>query len=201
VDELAAKQQRSKLTFDKLIESGFRLLENREWDAVSVADIAQQAGYSVGAFYARFKTKDEFLRALVTRFAAERIADVERMFSDVPDEDLLTAYFDDIVTWLWHNRFFWRACLFRSIQDPNFWGPMRDIGGEVEKGLKARAAQRIGRALSASEALDLSFALQVTYGAINNMLYSSGPVALEDPDYIVRLERAFRRVSGWDELR
>jgi AcrR family transcriptional regulator len=200
--KLPAKQRRSQITYDKLIESGFRLLEGREWDAIPVAEIAEQAGYSVGAFYARFKNKDEFQRALVRCFAAERLAAIDRLFAEASDEELLGAYFGDIVTRLWRNRFFWRACLFRSIQDPHFWEPMRQIAGRVRAEFAARAARRIGRPLTKAEALDLGFALQLTNGAINNMMINRpGPISLDDPDFVDRLEQAFRKVSGWDALR
>jgi AcrR family transcriptional regulator len=202
VVELPAKQRRSQITYDKLIESGFALLEDREWDAIPVAEIAERAGYSVGAFYARFKNKDEFQRALVRTFAAERLAAIERLFADAPDEDLLGAYFGDIVTRLWRNRFFWRACLFRSIQDPHFWEPMREIALRVRTEFATRAARRIGRPMTNDEALDLGFALQLTNGAINNMMINRpGPIALEDPNFVDRLEQAFRKVSNWDSLR
>ncbi len=199
---LAVRQRRSQVTFDKLIEAAFALLEAREWDDIPVAEIAERAGYSVGAFYARFKNKDEFHRALVKRYAADRLAAIEKQFATASDTDLLPEYFREIVTWLWRNRFFWRACLFRNIREPEFWEPFRGITTTVSNNFIARATQRIARPLTEDEQMDIRFALQVTNGAINNgIINRPGPVAVHDPEFIKRLVRAFREVSHWDDLR
>jgi len=202
VTDLAAKQRRSQITYDKLIAAGFRLLEQRELDAVPVAEIAERAGYSVGAFYARFKNKEDFHHALVRHHVAERLIALERILTEISDEELLSAYFTNVVNTLWRNRFFWRACLFCSIQDPRFWEPFRDMFRIISDRLVARASQRAGRDLTNTEEMDIRFALQVTNGAINNgMINRPGAASIEDPDFIERLERAFRAVSGWDLLR
>ena len=57
---LNIKQKRSKKTYDALIKSGFRLLKKREWASITIAELSRAAGYSVGAFYTRFRSKDEF---------------------------------------------------------------------------------------------------------------------------------------------
>ena len=59
------RQKRSQKTYDALISTAFKLLEQREFDEISIADLAQKAGYSVGAFYARFKSKDELFDAML----------------------------------------------------------------------------------------------------------------------------------------
>ena len=199
---VAIRQKRSQITYDKLIEAAFALMLNRAWDAVPVAEIAERAGYSVGAFYARFKNKDEFQNALMQRYTQDRLRRLEEQFSSTPDDQLLTAYFHDVVDRLWRNRFFWRAVLFRSIQDTEFWKPFRHIGQIIGDKLIERACRRIGRPLTHSEEMDIRFAIQVTNGAINNvMINRPGPVDIDDPEFVERLEKAFREISHWDELR
>ena len=61
------RQKRSQKTYDALIATSFKLLEQREFDEISVAELAQRARYSVGAFYARFHSKDELFDALVAQ--------------------------------------------------------------------------------------------------------------------------------------
>lgn len=199
---LAIRQKRSQVTYDKLIETAFFLLQEREWEALPVAEIAERAGYSVGAFYARFKNKDEFHRALVAVYAAERLAIVEKQFATLADDKLLHEYFGEITARLWRNRSFWRACLFRSIQEPDFWQPFRQIAQIVSDNFIARASRRIGRSLTPAEEMDIRFAIQVTNGAINNvMINRPGPVDIGDTEFVGRIERAFREVSHWDDLR
>ena len=61
------KQARSEETLVRLLDAAEKLLVERGLSAVSVTDIAAAAGSSVGGFYARFKDKDELLRALHER--------------------------------------------------------------------------------------------------------------------------------------
>jgi len=59
------KQKRGHRTYNALISTGFKLLEKKDLEKISVAELSREAGYSVGAFYARFHSKDEFFEALV----------------------------------------------------------------------------------------------------------------------------------------
>ena len=195
------KQARSQLTFDRLVETGLRLSRDRELDSIPVAEIAKEAGYSVGAFYARFKTKDEYNRALVERYAAIRREDAERVFGEADDDQLIEVYFEAQVRRLFENRYFWRASLYRSFQDTTFWEPFRAIVRLVGDRFIERAERRVARPLTEDEKTNIRFAIQVTNGAINNaMINRPGPVAIEDPEFIARVVRAFRLVSDWDAL-
>ena len=65
--ELRIRQKRGQVTYDALIDTAFAMLADKELDEISVAELAQKAGYSVGAFYARFRSKDELFDAMVLR--------------------------------------------------------------------------------------------------------------------------------------
>ena len=65
MDVLPAKQARSRKTRDALVRAGRNLCEIKDFDELSVAEIAAEAGCSVGSFYSRFSDKDGFFRALV----------------------------------------------------------------------------------------------------------------------------------------
>lgn len=62
---LPTKQARAERTRDRLLEAGQHLLEQGGFDDVSIAQIARQAGCSVGAFYLRFKDKETFFQFLL----------------------------------------------------------------------------------------------------------------------------------------
>ena len=65
------KQQQAR-TRDALLRSAARLVRERGMEGVSVEEIAADAGYTKGAFYANFKSKEElFLTMLDENFAAE----------------------------------------------------------------------------------------------------------------------------------
>ncbi len=61
------KQARSEATLARLLDAGEALIRDHGLAQVSIAAIAAEAGSSVGGFYARFKDKDELLRALHER--------------------------------------------------------------------------------------------------------------------------------------
>ena len=195
------KQKRSEKTYDTLIETAFRLLERREFDEVSIAELTLEAGYSVGAFYARFKSKDELLRALVMRHVEERTAVRERQFATESDESLLREIVGGMVDYFWARRRFWRAALFRSISDPDFWEPLRELGRELGDALIARMSARAERALTQREQHNVRFAVQLTLGTINNAIINRpGPIFIGQPQFVENLARALRRVSDYDNL-
>lgn len=62
-----AKQDRAERTIDALIDAAGRLFAENGAEATSIADIAREAGCSVGAVYHHFDDKNALLRALVNR--------------------------------------------------------------------------------------------------------------------------------------
>lgn len=65
------KQARSEATLHRLLDAAESLIEDRGLGGVSIPEIVARADSSVGGFYARFKDKDELLRALEERFLGE----------------------------------------------------------------------------------------------------------------------------------
>ncbi|MFU8814567.1 MAG: TetR/AcrR family transcriptional regulator [Pseudomonadales bacterium] len=63
-----AMQQRSREKRDRLIKAGTAAFARRGYEQARVADIAREAGISVGVFYQRFKDKRGFFDALEAEF-------------------------------------------------------------------------------------------------------------------------------------
>jgi AcrR family transcriptional regulator len=195
------KQQRGHKTFDALVTTGFRLLADKEFESITVAELARKAGYSVGAFYARFHSKDEFFNALIAHHLAERTRHRERLFAILPDESWTDTIIEDVVSYYWKRRRFWRAALIRSIQDPEFWQPLREHSHQFAASFIARISRQAGRALTREEEMNVRFALQVTLGTINNTIFNRpGPIFMGQQEFTKKLARAFRLVSGYDDL-
>jgi AcrR family transcriptional regulator len=96
-------QSRSRATFDALVRAGRELFAEREFDAVSVAEIAGRAGVSVGGFYARFTGKEALLDAIAERVLAEAAATLDRALAPrrmarAGLEDVVRAYVRTMVT-------------------------------------------------------------------------------------------------------
>ena len=197
-----AKQRRSQITYNALIETGFRLLQHRDFDSISIAEIAKAAGYSVGAFYARFANKEDYFQALVARHNAERVEAIQRFFEETKDSELVTRYIRETVKRIWGFRFFWRAALRRSLDDADFWEPFRRLSHQVADVFVKRKAAAIKRPLTKTEEMNIRFALQIVLGTINNSITNRpGPLMLEHRDFQRRLAQAFLLISGYDDIR
>jgi hypothetical protein len=91
--------------------------------------------------------------------------------------------------------------MIRSMRDPDFWTPIRKLSHEFADALIERVGARRGRALSAQEDANLRFAVQMTFGTINNtILNRPGPFFMDQALFVGNLVRAFRLISGYDEF-
>jgi AcrR family transcriptional regulator len=197
----AIKQDRSRKTYAALVETGFTMLESRDFESLSIAELARSAGYSVGAFYARFNSKDEFFDALVARHLEQRDQSRERLFARTADDVLVDQVVRDIVSYYSKHRGFWRAALIRSSRDPAFWDPMRKQGHVFASALIDRIERQLERRLTKSELANVQFAFQVLLGTINNSIMNRpGPVFMGQRSFVTSLVRTFRLVAGYDRM-
>lgn len=195
------KQKRGKRTYERLVQTAFDLLESSDLETLTIAELTRAAGYSVGAFYARFRSKAEFFEAMLAEHIADRIATRSRLFSTIPDEQLVDALIADLVTSYWQRRRFWRAALIRGARDSAFWEPSRKLGREFADALVSRISERIRRPLMSAEDANIRFAFQIALGTVNNAIINRpGPIFMGQAGFIENLARAFRLVSGYDRL-
>ena len=198
---ISIKQNRSKKTYDALITTGFRLLKKQEFDSITVAELSKSAGYSVGAFYARFRSKDEFFDAMVVHHLKSRDATLVRLFAKLHNDDLIDKLIKNIVHYFLVNHRFWRAALVRSMRDPDFWAPIRQSGHDVASKVVARISEQAGRPLTDSEELNVRFAFQLAFGTINNSIINQpGPIFMNQKLFVEKLILAFRLVTDYDNI-
>jgi AcrR family transcriptional regulator len=184
-----------------MIAAGFRLLEQRDLQDISIAELVRSAGYSVGAFYSRFHGKDEFFDALVARHLETRTATQKHLFATLPRESLLDELIANVVNYYWDHRKFWRAVLVRSVRDAAFWEPIRKHGHEFTARFLERLYVEIGRKLTKEEEANVFFAFQVILGVINSTLINQhGPIFMGQKLFIQELTRTFRLISDWDNI-
>jgi len=197
----AVRQERSRKTYEALIAAGFRLLESEEFESLTIAGIAEEAGYSVGAFYARFESKDEFFEAMVAHHLEERSIDRARLFADASRETLVGVVVESLVRYYWRRRRFWRAVLLRSTNDPEFWAPINRNRVEFIEQFTSRIQRDIRRKLNPEETSNLRFAIQMLLGIINNrMINRPDPGLSARSAFILNLKRAFVLVADYDRL-
>ncbi|MDY6983632.1 MAG: TetR/AcrR family transcriptional regulator [Pseudomonadota bacterium] len=199
--KLAIKQERGHITYDALIEAGFKLLVERDIEDISIFELARVAGYSVGAFYARFRSKDEFFDALIERHLERRTATQKHLVETLPRDVLVPDLISNIVDYYWNNHVFWRAVLRRTLRDPALWQPFRQHFSENLERFNARVEQDIARPLTEKEIRSITFAFQTVMGTINiSIINQPGPVFIGQDLFKEELTRAFVQVSGLDDI-
>ena len=191
----APSQDRSRKTAERFIEAAFKLLESKTFEELSVADLAREAGRSVGAFYQRFGSKDDFLGVLLRSYFEAREAEFIRMLAAATDEGLLEAVLTDNFVSIMRNRNLWHAALRKSAQAPDFWSQFLKLVQRRPQLMAARLGEVRGAPLSEAEVFRLGIALQVFNSVINNqMMNNPGPLTLGSPEFLPTLLDVFRAV-------
>ncbi len=89
--------EQRKLTRGKLVDAALQLFSTSGYEHATVDDISHEAGYSKGAYYFHFSTKDDILLELLRMWTEERSASLVRDEAAVmsPDQlrETLTAFF------------------------------------------------------------------------------------------------------------
>ena len=117
------KQARSERTLQRLLDAAQVLIEEKGHAAVSIPEIARRARSSVGGFYARFRDKNELLRALEERHfievwhRLEALADARR-WENVSTAKVVEAAVAELVSVTRERRRLIAAFLVSAIQDP-----------------------------------------------------------------------------------
>jgi AcrR family transcriptional regulator len=140
------RQARSRASYRRLVDAAKAVLGAKPFDEATVAEIAERAGLTVGAFYARFSDKEALLRHLEDDlFAATRtvVAGVTaRAAAGEPAEALLTELVSAHARLYRSHRSVARALVVRAQTDPALGARLRELSREN--------FARVARALSAS---------------------------------------------------
>ncbi len=117
------KQARSERTLKRLLDAAEALIEEKGHAAVSIPEIARRGRSSVGGFYARFRDKNELLRALEERHFLEvwrrldALADTTR-WAHASTAQIVEAAVAELVAVTRERRRLIAAFLVSAIQDP-----------------------------------------------------------------------------------
>ena len=194
---LPVKQSRSQKTRDRLLAAGFKLLRRKDFDQLSVADIARAANCAVGSFYQRFFDKDQYFFALAEMRREQSRGQLEDWYEGVKLESIVKRAIERELGFVLDHPDFWRAALRRGTTDPAFWEEFRTLGRKSVDRFIETYGELLGRTLGAEEQERIRFAFQMVRGTLNNTLINQpGPLALEDAGFRRQTERAFRLVAG-----
>jgi AcrR family transcriptional regulator len=88
-------KRRREVTVERLLDAALQTFAEQGFAAASVEDVCSRGGFTRGAFYSSFKTKDELFAALFTRELTREMTRVEQLLTGLADEpDPVTAAVD-----------------------------------------------------------------------------------------------------------
>ncbi len=199
------KQARSERTLQRILDAAERLIEEKGLADASIPEIVRRADSSVGGFYARFKDKNELLRALEERFfrdvslRVDLLADATR-WKAARLAEIVRACSAELVRIARAHRNLIAAFLHRATID-------EETRAEALR-FRASVAQRIGRlVLERPEPLDhpqpelavdlgvqFAFAMMLQLVLVGEV--RAGGRSLSDAELEVELARNFQRYIG-----
>ncbi|MBN8507847.1 MAG: TetR/AcrR family transcriptional regulator [Burkholderiales bacterium] len=201
----AAKQARSRAKQRALLQAGRRLLAAHELAALSVAQIAAEAGVAVGTFYARFIDKDAWFAELLQEVGDEVVAEMQALLGGerwaraaaARRVDLIVRHLVDVHR---RHRGLMRAALGDAAQASRFGLPLHGYGRRIADAVHAALAAHLPGVPAVRRRERIGIALQLVYGVlVNAVLRDPGPLKLDDPRLPRELADAFRaaaRVEG-----
>ncbi|MDX2358140.1 TetR/AcrR family transcriptional regulator [Dietzia sp. PP-33] len=84
-EQRTPKQDRSRLTRERLLGASIDLLATQGWAATTVGAVAAAAGVSRGAAQHHFPTREDLITAALGHMIEQRIEDVRSVGLDLPD--------------------------------------------------------------------------------------------------------------------
>jgi AcrR family transcriptional regulator len=187
------KQARSEETLRRLLNAAEELIIEKGHRAVSIPEIARRAQSSVGGFYARFRDKNELLRALEERHFLElnervdRLADPAR-WAGADTADIVEAAVVELVTITRERRPIIAAFLANALEDPVLLEGGLRFRRTVEERLSALFLTRREEMTHPDPGLAIELAIQTAF-------------AIMQQHVLIEETRAQGRALSDDELR
>jgi AcrR family transcriptional regulator len=132
-------------TKDKIIETARLLFNEKGTRHVTTNHIAEGAGISPGNLYYHFRNKEDIIRALFERLAAEGFEEYQKVLQQYPPGTLesMDQTFSMIQTFNWRYRFFKRELTALIMNDPL----LKERFGDVNRMQLMVIGQSIGQAM------------------------------------------------------
>ncbi|MGH7785325.1 MAG: TetR/AcrR family transcriptional regulator [Candidatus Binatia bacterium] len=201
------KQARSERTLQRLLDAAEGLIKEKGHGAVSIPEIARRAGSSVGGFYARFRDKNELLRALEERHFIELVqrldalADASR-WANASTADIVRAAVGELVTQTRERRQMIAAFLVRAIEDPVIRAGGLRFRRNVEQRISALLLTRRAEMEHPDPALAIDLGIQTAFALMQQHVLIEetqvGGHALSDSELQRELATMFLRYVGID---
>ncbi len=161
-------QKRSAEAQRRMVRAGLRLLESQGIDQISVRDISREAGTSIGSFYHRFQTKEQFFTFLLDDMIVRREAAAVRELADrsLSIEDLPETLARAAMNNFRHHAGLLRSAIRCHIGGDKCWDPINQMAMRIVNGYLRRLSESLGRPLSSQERARIRFAFVWLYGLL-----------------------------------
>src|SRR6266511_4083373 len=106
------RKEKQAHTRSCLMKSAAKVFTRRGLQQASIDEVAEEAGFTKGAFYANFASKEELFLAMLDERFAQRLEEIERVLtSDASTEEMARRAGDDFSAYLradpeWQRLFF-----------------------------------------------------------------------------------------------
>jgi AcrR family transcriptional regulator len=193
---LPTRQRRSQETTVALLEAAALMLRERSLDELSIEDLCNRLGVTIGAFYGRFESKDAFFNALMSLAASKALAAVR---AAVADQDNLGAGLEQAcrrvvevaVEVVRRNVGVVRAASQYESVYPERWGTVRATASAMVELATPLLLARMGRGRVPAKTRSIGFAFQMMFGTlVNAVLHKPKLVSLDEPEMVDRLAEA-----------
>jgi AcrR family transcriptional regulator len=164
------QQRRSHAAYGRMIEAAHRLLEERDFDSVSIRDLAAAAGCSIGSFYYRFQTKERFFEILIQDMVDRREAAVRIVFEQVPVADLPSMLARGALDNHRAHSGLLRSVIKKHLEGKRSWEPLSLMGRRITRQFQQRVAESRGTELTPLESERIDFAFVWLYGLLAQSL-------------------------------
>ena len=202
------KQARAERTLHRLLDAAEGLIEERGAGDVPIPEIVRRARSSVGGFYARFRDKNELLRALEERFFQEQRLRLERLtrvesWAGASPPQIVRGCMRELVQVFRERRALIRAFVARSVHDVEFRGAALAFEREVADAVGGLLMAQPGVVRHPLPQRAIPLAVAIVFGSmIAGVLFGDvrHPFAqLSDDDAAEELARNFLGYLSLDE--
>lgn len=178
--------EQRKATRAKLIDAALDLFSTSGYDHATVDDISQAAGYSKGAYYFHFSTKDDILLELLRMWTEDRNVTLAGIEEEAAEHDRLTAALAEFFSYAAAPRWpgilleFWAQAMRNAEVGKRIGDAYASWRRQLADAFDVAAKRGIIAATSA-EAADLVLAAHDGY-AVQNAIGAPGAKAMSPAD-------------------
>ncbi|WP_394836616.1 TetR/AcrR family transcriptional regulator [Pendulispora rubella] len=164
-------QERSRLKLDRIVSAFEKLVAERGLDGATVADIAREAGCSVGAFYTRFKDKGDLFRYVVLHHLEEGLLTLRGLttgegWKEADTETIISSIIALVVELHRRHEGFLRAFYEQAHKDPVVIAHLSKAGVELEEVLFAMMSERKDEISHPNPRVAVGFAVRMVMGTM-----------------------------------